>query len=113
MWLERMFIRAERRIINNSIAIMIGQFDSNGDVSAIAQPLTMEKIDNPGIYRDPSIEIATEQAQELMDELWRCGLRPSEGSGSAGSLRATEKHLEDMRNIVSVKLNVPMIKEKP
>ena len=34
-----------------------------------------------------------------MDELWRCGLRPSEGTGSAGSLAATERHLKDMQAI--------------
>ena len=39
------------------------------------------------------------QAQELMDELWQCGLRPSEGTGSAGSLAATERHLKDMQRI--------------
>lgn len=39
-------------------------------------------------------------AQMLMDELWRCGLRPTEGTGSAGSLAATERHLADMRRLV-------------
>jgi hypothetical protein len=34
-----------------------------------------------------------------MDELWRVGLRPTEGSGSAGSLAATERHLSDMQRI--------------
>lgn len=38
-------------------------------------------------------------AQELIDSLWQCGLRPSEGSGSAGALAATERHLADMRQI--------------
>lgn len=39
------------------------------------------------------------QAQELMDCLWQCGLRPTEGTGSAGSLAATERHLKDMQRI--------------
>lgn len=39
-------------------------------------------------------------ALKLMDDLWVCGLRPSEGSGSAGALAATERHLGDMRRIV-------------
>ena len=30
----------------------------------------------------------------------QCGIRPSEGSGSAGSLAATERHLHDMRALV-------------
>ena len=36
----------------------------------------------------------------LMDDLWQCGLRPSEGTGSAGALAATQKHLDDMRKLV-------------
>ncbi len=51
-----------------------------------------------------SIPILTEldmtQAQNLIDDLWDCGLRPSEGSGSAGAFKAVEYHLEDMRRIV-------------
>ncbi len=48
-------------------------------------------------------------AQQLMDELWYVGLRPSEGTGSAGSLAATQSHLKDMRAIVSklVKVELP------
>jgi len=41
-----------------------------------------------------------------MDELWQCGLRPSEGSGSAGSLAATERHLADMRKLAFHALKV-------
>ena len=48
---------------------------------------------------DPTLQISNDQAQTLMDDLWSSGLRPTEGSGSAGSLRATENHLNDMRKI--------------
>jgi hypothetical protein len=49
---------------------------------------------------EPFMSLHVGVAQELMDELWRCGLRPSEGSGSAGALAATERHLDDMRRLV-------------
>lgn len=52
-----------------------------------------------GTYMRPPIEIDVTAAQGLMDELWRCGLRPTEGTGSAGSLAATERHLADMQRI--------------
>jgi len=42
------------------------------------------------------------EAQALMDRLWSAGLRPSEGSGSAGALAATERHLNDLRRLVFV-----------
>jgi hypothetical protein len=54
-----------------------------------------------GSYVTPSASLTEIQAQALMDQLWQCGLRPTEGSGSAGSLAATERHLADMRTIVS------------
>ena len=38
-------------------------------------------------------------AQLLMDSLWDCGLRPSEGKGSASQLAAVENHLRDMRTL--------------
>lgn len=64
----------------------------------VAQPLIlMER--NEHEFSDPFLRLRMHDAQRLMDELWGCGLRPSEGSGSAGSLRATEKHLSDMQRI--------------
>ncbi len=46
------------------------------------------------------------QAQYLIDSLWDCGLRPSEGSGSAGALLATQKHLGDMKTIAFHSLKI-------
>ncbi len=63
-----------------------------------ALPLTLKEIE-PGYIVEPAFELGNMAAQGLMDELWRCGLRPSEGSGSAGSLAATERHLKDMQAI--------------
>lgn len=48
----------------------------------------------------PTFSLTQGAAQILMDDLWNCGLRPTEGTGSAGSLAATQKHLEDMRTLV-------------
>jgi hypothetical protein len=48
----------------------------------------------------PSFTLDIEQAQTLMDDLWNAGIRPTEGSGSAGAMRAVERHLEDMRTLV-------------
>ena len=47
-----------------------------------------------------------DQAQLLMDDLWNCGLRPSEGSGSARSMKATQNHLADLKKILFHKLGI-------
>ena len=61
-----------------------------------------------GMMIEPCARIELEEAQALMDNLWNCGLRPTEESGSAGSMSATQKHLQDMRAIVQKKLNVDL-----
>ena len=53
-----------------------------------------------GVSSDPTFSLDIQQAQSIMDDLWNCGLRPTEGTGSAGALAATQKHLEDMRTLV-------------
>lgn len=50
--------------------------------------------------------LENEEAQALIDSLWNCGFRPTEGTGSAGSLKATENHLHDMRKIAFKKLSI-------
>jgi hypothetical protein len=42
----------------------------------------------------------------LMDQLWNCGLRPTEGTGSAGALGATQKHLADLKEILYHQLQI-------
>lgn len=49
---------------------------------------------------EPTFTVSYDKAQILMDDLWVAGLRPTEGTGSAGALKATERHLEDMRRLV-------------
>lgn len=58
------------------------------------------KQEQDGDYIEPCLSLHNGSGQQLMDELWRAGLRPSEGTGSAGSLKATQDHLADMRKLV-------------
>jgi hypothetical protein len=57
---------------------------------------------------NPTLAIEDTAAQVLMDDLWNAGFRPTEGTGSAGSLRATEKHLNDFRKIVSKQMGIDL-----
>lgn len=52
-----------------------------------------------GKYPTESLVITQDTAQELMNSLWECGLRPAQGAGSAGQLETMKAHLEDMRRI--------------
>jgi hypothetical protein len=56
----------------------------------------------------PVLDLDPTDAQVLMDSLWDCGVRPTEGAGSAGALTATQKHLDDMRRLVEKTLDVTL-----
>ena len=81
--------------------LMIQEGDS------IATSITMETR-VPGNFYEPILRIEDTEAQVLMNDLWQAGYRPTEGTGSAGSLAATEKHLNDMRAIVSKQLEIKL-----
>lgn len=70
------------------------------DKKAIGTNIVMTTVVDSAVRLEPTFTLSTEQAQVLMDDLWMSGLRPSEGTGSAGALAATQKHLEDMRTLV-------------
>ena len=90
-------IAARRALFSNKIELSMVVAWSDGSLSA-AKHVEMTHVDE-GAVVDPFMVMPLETAQLLMDELWDCGLRPSEGTGSAGSLAATERHLKDMKTI--------------
>lgn len=101
------FVNGARRLMSHRIELTFYE-KRDGEVG-IARPLTMDyrpahEAQSEQTY--PTVIIDIEAAQELMDQLWDCGLRPTEGSGSAGQLAATQKHLEDMRALVFQALHV-------
>lgn len=73
--------------------------DDASSTRIVGQPLLFQVQDEGALNPEPTIRMRPTEAQALMDHLWRIGLRPSEGSGSAGALAATERHLADMRKI--------------
>lgn len=64
------------------------------------------EVKNEFIQPDPTVRIDYDEAQVLMDDLWNAGLRPTEGSGSAGAMRRAELHIEDLRKIAFKVLKV-------
>jgi hypothetical protein len=70
------------------------------------EPVTWKDREDKLQILKPFLELEKHNAQKLMDDLWDCGLRPSEGSGSAGALKKTENHLADMRKIAFHKLGI-------
>lgn len=103
--LRDMRARAEPEYIRDAIKVYLFERLADGRVALITNvEFTTFKPDEappPG-----AIELPRKTAQELMDSLWECGLRPSEGSGSAGALRAVERHRDDLKEIVNRLLDI-------
>lgn len=83
-----------------SKSIEVALVREEGKTRSVAEQLIMRTVGDNECIGGPTFTMQEEDAQALMDALWGCGLRPSEGSGSAGQLAATQKHLEDMRTLV-------------
>jgi hypothetical protein len=90
-------IRCNRTPWSDGVELAV--FDRRDFGMTVAEPLTMRPINDGEFIGEPTLRMTNAEAQMLTDELWRCGWRPSEGSGSAGSLAATERHLKDMQRI--------------
>ena len=95
-------IRVERRDFCREVAIWIFSETTNGERDAV-EPAATRRYE-PGENVLPALVLQSREGQQLIDALWSCGLRPTEGAGSAGSLAATERHLADMRTIAFASL---------
>ena len=119
--LEYIRIRAGKEFVYNTISLWV-IFKTNELPYAILQekegsshhgteiPEYEAIVKKEAFYHNPTFNLTPENAQELMDSLWAAGIRPTEGSGSAGSMLATQKHLEDMRTIAFSKINIDKTK---
>lgn len=89
-------VRAKAAPWLNSIEIAAFGKLSNGDTkAAVVQWQTIsEAAELPTL-----LALSISQAQVLMDDLWNAGIRPTEGAGTAGAMRAAERHIEDLRTI--------------
>ncbi len=95
--IKRIEFMAKREEWSYGISLYARQVIEGVSMS-VAQPMVMERHEQH-LISEPFARLDIQAAQQLIDELWQCGLRPSEGTGSAGSLKATEKHLADMQKI--------------
>jgi hypothetical protein len=96
---SRMKVFAERCDYNSAINLHFRDVRDSDDASGmllVMAPASFHEI-FAGSYADPAMHLHVDVAQKLMDELWHCGIRPTNGVGSVGQLAATERHLEDMR----------------
>lgn len=96
-------IRVARRPWADGVDFLImertwGQNNPNAN-KRIVTALTVSDVP-PHQFVEPTLTMTDDMAQQLMDNLWAAGLRPSDAKATPGALAATEKHLDDMRKLV-------------
>ena len=74
----------------------------------VLRPVVIEKVQEASVVAEAFLKLRPEVAQQLMDELWAAGFRPVDGHGSTGQLAAVERHLEDMRQLVTTMSGSPL-----
>lgn len=105
----RLFTRSAN--YGRGVEIRVVEINHDGDVIAEAKPLEFVAVDPSDLGQAtpeaaPALMLRYDAAQSLFDELWQQGYRPARGDVSPGHIKATEKHLEDMRAIVFAKIEV-------
>ena len=98
-------VRVAKNVFDGCIDVLIKKVPAQGEAS-LCTNMTFEKIDRDGFPIRPSFHMGDTQAQALMDQLWACGVRPTDSVPSAGWLQAQSTHLEDMRRLVFSILDV-------
>ncbi len=101
---QRMRIFLERNPAGRAFSVYLFGIDKHGEQrQAVTDGCEFQKRMGRDVFRNFPID--EEFAQELMDGLWRAGVRPNDGSSPSDMGR----HLEDFRAIVFAQLKV----EKP
>lgn len=86
--------------VSKRIALHLLSQPLGSDRQAIATNITFQEIQDNGLICEPLLQLSEAEAQQLADQLYAAGIRPSEAAGSAGQLDAVKYHLEDLRKLV-------------
>ncbi len=90
--------RAENSIYRNSVDFLV--VDERAHDFCVGQPTEIMMIQSdPGTLMQPTLSVHPEEAQQIMNELWRIGIRPKNGAGAIAHTESLQSHLEDLRTI--------------
>lgn len=81
-------------------------YAKSGEDQVIFNPIVQKIEPAPAAAINPSLDLRRHEAQQLMNELWRIGLRPRDGRGAPADVDHLEKHIDDLRKIAFKVLEV-------
>jgi hypothetical protein len=96
--MPRMRVSVHKDWSFDSFRVRVAQENDRGEFS-VMQEATFAPLPR-GHFAPESFSLDDQGAQEIMNELWRLGVRPTDATGSTGHLRAVENHNKDLKEIV-------------
>jgi hypothetical protein len=91
-------VYAQQAFIRNGVDIHL--VARRGDLRSIGLPIVFETLaEDDGRRHEPTFTLPMAAAQEMMDRLWQCGVRPTEGAGSAGAMAQAEAHIKTLQRV--------------
>ena len=102
---DTVYFDAEKSLVHQRINVYAHLQDVHGNGLFIQKGETVKVESGTTASPGPLLSLRHDEAKELMDVLWSCGIRPSNGEGNAGQLGATQAHLKDMQSIAMAFIN--------
>ncbi len=99
--LNNLELRVHRSFEHGGYSVLIGRRGTDGLLMMASPPVIDRQIQEGELIGDPTIRLNDNEAQMLMNELWKAGVRPQNGEGNPGHLGAVGDHLQDMRKLVN------------
>lgn len=94
-----MDILAQKDLRRRQITIVAYDKEKGSGITLSAQPVQFVPVGDEMLEEQPMLGLDYEDAIRLMDELWNCGIRPTD-VGGLGELAATKRHLADLQKLV-------------
>lgn len=86
--------------------VRVSAKNSSGGVF-VAEPLAFREYQT-GDISPPTLKIDRQECQELLNELWMHGFRPTTGEIDGREIGAVNRHLSDMRKLVEHSMGVKL-----
>ena len=98
----------QHSIVNDAIEVWALNRLGDGAREHVTAELSIHRVEKHALFdRGPTLRLTPDEAQSIMNELWRVGIRPRDGAGSLAHVEATRAHLEDLRRLVFDKQSSP------
>lgn len=106
---NNMWIRAQKTFQHFGVDLIVLGEEKDGTGRRVVVDDIIYKTVNIGDAVQPkALPLSKEAATQLMDDMWLCGIRPSESINNVNDKTDIKAHLEDMRRIVFSGINIKL-----